>query len=68
VLDFGERLSVEGIDWCQRFSGFAVLNGNEIVLDEVDFDRSRCSTGDLILLCQIACGLGNPESRTDRLT
>lgn len=47
VLDFGERLFVEGRDGCQRFSGFTGLSGNEIVFDEVEFDRSGCSAGDL---------------------
>jgi hypothetical protein len=47
VLDFGERLFVGGRDGCQRFSGFTGLSGNEIVFDEVEFDRSGCSAGDL---------------------
>ena len=43
VLDFGERLFVEGRDGCQRFSGFALLAGNEIRLDGLDFDLSGCT-------------------------
>jgi len=45
VLDFGERLFVEGRDGCQRFSGFADLNGNQIAFGKVEFDRSGCDTG-----------------------
>jgi len=47
VLDFGERLFVEGRDGCQRFSGFTGLIGNELVFNKVEFDRSGCSAGDL---------------------
>lgn len=47
VLDFGERLFVEGRDGCQRFSGFVVLNDNQLSLDGVDFDRSSCAAGEL---------------------
>ena len=43
VLDFGERLFVEGRDGCQRFQGFSLLEGDELVLDGLDFDRSGCS-------------------------
>jgi heat shock protein HslJ len=43
VLDFGERLFVEGLDGCQRFSGFATLDSNAIILDNVNFERSQCS-------------------------
>ena len=43
VLDFGERLFVEGRDGCRRFSGFAVLDGDEIRLDGLDFDLSNCA-------------------------
>ena len=45
VLDFGERLFVEGRDGCQRFSGFAELHGNQIAFRKVEFDRSGCATG-----------------------
>ncbi len=45
VLDFGERLFVEGREGCQRFSGFAELNGNQIAFAKVEFDRSGCDTG-----------------------
>jgi len=45
VLDFGERLFVEGHDGCQRFNGFAELNENRITFDKVEFDRSGCDTG-----------------------
>ena len=47
VLDFGERLFVEGRDGCLRFSGFAAIDGERIVFDGLDFDRSACSAGDL---------------------
>lgn len=45
VLDFGERLFVEGRDGCQRFSGFAELHSNQIAFRKVEFDRSGCATG-----------------------
>ena len=45
MLDFGELLFVEGRDGCQRFSGFAELNGNQIAFGKVDFDRSGCDIG-----------------------
>jgi len=47
VLDFGERLFVEGSEGCQRFNGFAELSGNRIKFDKVEFDHSGCSAGDL---------------------
>lgn len=45
VLDFGERLFVEGSEDCQRFNGFAELSGNRIKFDKVEFDRSGCDAG-----------------------
>ena len=46
VLDFGERLFVEGRDGCGRFSGFAALVENEIRFDGLDFDYSNCDGND----------------------
>ena len=42
VLDFGERLFVEGREGCQHFSGFAELDGSRISFGKVEFDRSGC--------------------------
>jgi heat shock protein HslJ len=50
VLDFGERLYVSGQDGCQRFSGFAAIEGNKLILDQADYDRSACTSGDLSLV------------------
>jgi heat shock protein HslJ len=42
VLDFGERLFVEGSDGCQRFSGFAQLTGDHIAFNDLEFNNSQC--------------------------
>ena len=42
VLDFGERLFIEGGDGCRRFSGFAALTAEGIVFDGLKFGTSRC--------------------------
>ena len=42
ILDFGERLFVEGQDGCQRFQGFCMLQDNQLVLDGLEYDRSDC--------------------------
>lgn len=44
VLDFGERLFVEGGDGCQRFSGFSKLAGDQIAFDEFGFNKNQCET------------------------
>lgn len=43
VLDFGERLFVEGGDGCRQFSGFAQLSGEQIVFNAFEFNNSQCS-------------------------
>ncbi|MDJ0780031.1 MAG: META domain-containing protein [Gammaproteobacteria bacterium] len=45
VLDFGERLFVEGREGCRHFSGFATLAGDTIRFDGLDFDLSSCAAG-----------------------
>ena len=45
VLDFGERLFVEGGDGCRRFSGFAKLSGDQIIFSELEFDNNQCEAG-----------------------
>lgn len=45
VLDFGERLFVEGGDGCQQFNGFARLTGDQIVFDGFEFNSKRCESG-----------------------
>ena len=42
VLDFGERLFVEGGDGCRQFSGFARLSGNQILFTDLDFNNNQC--------------------------
>ncbi len=42
VLDFGERLFVEGGDGCQQFNGFAQLSGDQIVFNEFEFKNNQC--------------------------
>jgi heat shock protein HslJ len=44
VLDFGERLFVEGSDGCRRFSGFAKLSVDEIIFRELEFNNNQCET------------------------
>lgn len=44
VLDFGERLFVEGGDGCQQFIGFAKLSGDQIAFDEFGFNKNQCET------------------------
>jgi heat shock protein HslJ len=44
VLDFGERLFVEGGEGCRRFSGFAKLSGDQIIFSELEFDNNQCET------------------------
>ena len=45
VLDFGERMFVEGSDGCRQFSGFAALSGDKIIFDALDFINSSCKEG-----------------------
>ena len=47
VLDFGERLFVEGREGCQHFSGFAELDSNRITFGKVEFNRSACDSGEV---------------------
>lgn len=42
VLDFGERLFIEGGDGCRRFTGFAALTAKGIVFDGLEFGANRC--------------------------
>lgn len=42
VLDFGERLFVEGSDGCRKFNGFAKLKGDQIVFDGLEFNHDKC--------------------------
>lgn len=42
VLDFGERLFVEGGDGCRKFNGFAKLTGDRIEFNGFEFEHSRC--------------------------
>lgn len=44
LLDFGERMFVEGGDGCRRFSGFAQLADDNIVFDRLEFNQPRCKT------------------------
>ena len=46
VLDFGQRLFVEGSDGCRQFSGFARLTGESIVFNEFEFNNNQCGTDD----------------------
>jgi len=46
VLDFGQRLFVEGGDGCRQFSGFAKLTGESIVFNEFEFNKNQCGTDD----------------------
>jgi hypothetical protein len=45
VLDFGERLFVEIIEGCRRFSGFAELDVDRIRLNRLERDLSACAGG-----------------------
>lgn len=45
VLDFGERLFVEGGNGCRQFNGFAKLSADQIIFDELEFNTSQCETG-----------------------
>jgi heat shock protein HslJ len=45
VLDFGERLFVEGGDGCRKFNGFAKLIGEKVDFNEIEFTGSQCGTG-----------------------
>ena len=42
VLDFGERLFVEGNDGCRTFSGFAALTGQTIAFQGLEITKTRC--------------------------
>ena len=42
VLDFGDRMFVEGADGCRTFNGFAVLSDERIVFDNFTFGESQC--------------------------
>ena len=45
VLDFGERMFVEGTDGCRTFNGFARLTDERIVFDNFTFGDNRCKDG-----------------------
>lgn len=45
VLDFGDRMFVEGADGCRAFEGFAVLSDERIVFDDFTFGDNRCKAG-----------------------
>lgn len=45
VIDFGERLFVEGGNGCSRFSGFAELSGDRIVFDGFEPVENLCLDG-----------------------
>ena len=45
VLDFGDRMFVEGADGCRTFSGFAVLSDERIVFDSFTFGENQCLAG-----------------------
>ena len=45
VLDFGERLFVEGGDGCRQFNGFAKLAGDQIEFNELELNKNRCGKG-----------------------
>ena len=42
VLDFGERLFVEGGDGCRQFNGFAKLSGDQIIFSGLEFNNNQC--------------------------
>ena len=42
VLDFGERMFIEGGDGCQQFNGFAKLTGYHIGFNELEFKKNQC--------------------------
>lgn len=42
VLDFGERMFIEGGDGCQQFNGFAKLTGDKIDFRELEFKQNQC--------------------------
>ncbi|MBT8127247.1 MAG: META domain-containing protein [Gammaproteobacteria bacterium] len=46
VLDFGEKLFVEGGNGCRSFNGFAKLVGDKLVFDQLEFGDVQCDTGD----------------------
>lgn len=46
VLDFGERLFVEGGDGCRQFNGFAKLSVDQIEFNEFEFNKNQCSIDD----------------------
>ena len=44
VLDFGERMFIEGGDGCQQFNGFAELTGDQIDFNQLEFSKNHCGT------------------------
>jgi len=42
VLDFGERMFIEGGDGCQQFNGFAKLIGDQIDFSELEINKNQC--------------------------
>ena len=45
LIDFGERLFVEGSNGCSRFGGFAKLSGDRIVFDGIEPGENLCVDG-----------------------
>jgi len=44
VLDFGERMFIEGGNGCLQFNGFAKLTGDQIDFNELEFSKNQCGT------------------------